>query len=97
MLMYDPYIDLEEQIAWVPVEEGIPTYGHLMFVLMERSVDEWPDADGVLQPKLTMEQRGVHCEAWARHYAATAPELAAELHIVALQYARELARTQEEA
>lgn len=87
MLMFDPYVDLDEQAAWVPDGAAVPTYAHLMCVLMERSIDAWHDADGVIHPKLTMEERGVHCIGWARHYAHVAPQLSDDLHVAAQRFA----------
>jgi hypothetical protein len=57
-------------------------FSYLMRVLAERSLDAWPDAQGVLRPKLTQEERGTQCYLWAQEY----PALADDLQAVARQY-----------
>ena len=62
------------------------TFGYLMRVLTERSLDTWEDERGQMRSKLTQEERGMMCDFWAVEY----PVLADDLHAVAEQYSRQL-------
>lgn len=53
------------------------SFGHLMALLAERSLDTWLDERGVWHTKLTQEERGAQCYAWAREYPALADDLQA--------------------
>lgn len=55
------------------------TYGSLMVILTERSLDRWQDAQGVWHAKLTKTQRQQQCNAWASEYQARRPVLADDL------------------
>jgi len=50
-----------------------------MVLLTERSVERWRDERGQWHEKLTQEQRGEQCYAWAHEYADTNPQLADDL------------------
>lgn len=66
------------------------TYGRLMATLAERSIDRWQDKQGRWHEKLTHEQRGEQCYAWAEHYQTTRPELARDLQAAARKFAETL-------
>jgi hypothetical protein len=66
------------------------TYGHLMATLAQRSIDRWQDDQGVWQPKLTLEQRGEQCYAWAAQVQTRRPALAADLQAAARQFGETL-------
>lgn len=68
--------------------EDDATYGHLMATLAQRSIDRWQDEQGLWHPKLTMEQRGMQCYAWASQYEATNPQLAGDLEQAGRQFAK---------
>jgi hypothetical protein len=62
------------------------TYGQLMALLAERSIDKWQDKQGVWHDKLTVEQRGEQCYAWATAYETRRPELAQDLRAAARKF-----------
>jgi hypothetical protein len=59
-----------------------PSFGHLMYLLAERSLDTWRDEQGVMRSKMTQEERGAQCYLWAHEY----PTMADDLRAVARQY-----------
>lgn len=67
-----------------------PTFGHLMCLLAERSIDAWRDERGIMRSKLTQEERSVQCDFWAEEY----PAMADDLRAVAAQYGRLMYRGQ---
>lgn len=62
-------------------------YGHLMATLAIRACGPWQDEAGQTHAKLTLEQRGEQCYAWATQYQASRPALAQDLQAAARQFA----------
>lgn len=57
------------------MESNPPSFARLMFLLLERSVDDWHDERGVLRSKMTEEERGAQCYLWAEEYPTLAEDL----------------------
>jgi len=74
--------------------EDDATYGQLMALLAERSLEPWFDTQGQQHPKLTVEQRAEQCLVWARKYGAQRPQLAEDLHVAARQFGMPMALLQ---
>jgi hypothetical protein len=66
--------------------EDDASYGRLMVILAERSIEPWADSKGQIHPKLTEAQRGEQCLLWARRFAMTRPQLAADLQMAATHF-----------
>ena len=71
--------------------EDDATYGRLMVVLAERAMGRWMDKKHQWHDRLTMEQCGEQCYAWANTYQAERPQLADDLRSAARKYAEIMA------